>query len=117
MPYVTVGDLVTEARVLLQDTQSDNYRWSDDMVYQALNEGLLETKKLRPDFYRGLAATPQYAPTDVNTAITYPEEYRPALTNFIVGRIFQQDDEAADDDRAGKFLGAGFLAKLTQAIA
>lgn len=116
MAIVTVGDVVSQARVLLQDTETGNYRWSDADLYGALNEGLLETRKLRPDFYRGLVATPQYATTDGNVSIAYPEEYRPALIYYVAGKIQLQDDEATDDDRAVKFLQA-FSGKLTMAAA
>lgn len=112
----TVGDIVGAARTLLMDTEVGNYRWPDDDFYQALNEGLFETKKLRPDFFRGLTATPQYTAGDVNTAINYPEEYRVALINYIAGKIQLQDDEATDDERASKFLQS-FVGKLTVAQA
>jgi hypothetical protein len=102
--------------VLLQDTEAGNYRWSDDMFYQALNAGLLETRKFRPEFYRGFVSTPQYDPTDVNTSIAYPEEYRPALIDYVCGGIQLQDYEATDDSRAAQFLAA-FAKKLTMAVA
>lgn len=112
----TVGDIVAAARTMLMDTEVGNYRWPDDDFYQALNEGLFETKKLRPDFFRGLSSTPQYATTDVNLNIDYPEEYRVALINYIAGKIQLQDDEATDDERASKFLQS-FTGKLTVAQA
>lgn len=117
MAIVTVGDVIGEARTLIQDTESDNYRYSDDVMYQALNEGMLESKRLRPDFFRGVYPTPQYAsPADEMTDIDYPEEYRPALINYVCGRIQLQDDEATDDTRADIFLKS-FAAKLTQPVA
>lgn len=115
MAINTVGDIVSESRILLQDTETGNYRWSDTMLYQALCEGMLETKRVRPDFFRGTYPTPQYSVVDINTVIDYPEEYRPALIDFVCGRIQLQDDEATDDTRAQVFLKT-FATKLTTSV-
>ncbi len=104
MAFNTVGEVVTQVRVLLQDTEADNYRYSDAIVYQALNEGLLETNRIRPDFYRGLVGIPQYSASDSGTTIAYPDSYRPALVDYAAGRVQLQDDEATSDQRAGVFV-------------
>lgn len=116
MAYGVVGDVIGQARTLLQDAEVGNFRWPDENLYQALNEGLLMTKRLRPDFFWGLTATPQYAITDANVAISYPEEYIPAIIDYVVGNIQAQDDEATDDARASLFLRS-FTAKLTTTVA
>lgn len=110
MAYSTVDDIITQAYVLLQD--EDRERYTPASVYQALNEGLLETKRLRPDFYRGVAV-PQYDVTDAADDVGYPEEYRPALVNYVAGRVQLRDDEENSDVRATVFLNT-FTAKLTQ---
>jgi hypothetical protein len=74
---------------------------------------LLEAKRLRPDFFLGVYPTPQYAsPGDQNTDIDIPEEYRPAIIDWVCGRIQLQDDEATDDERASAFMES-FTKKLT----
>lgn len=115
MALVSVGDIINEARILLQDTETGNFRWTDEEVYGALNEGLLSTKRYRPDFFRGIA-TPQYATTDSNVTINYPDQFKPALIDFVCGRIQQQDDEATNTSVAETFLKS-FISKLTMAIA
>lgn len=116
MTYAVIGDIIGQARTLLQDTETGNFRWPDEDLYQALNEGMLMTMRLRPDFFWGLSAIPQYATTDANVAIQYPLEYVPAIIDYVVGVIEAQDDEATDDARATQFLKS-FTTKLTMAIA
>jgi len=103
--FITVGDIVSEARILLQDTEAGNFRWSDTDLYNALNEGLLTSGLRRPDFYRDVPI-PQYATTDVNLTINYPDMYKPALINFVIGRIMMQDDEATNFQVATVFVNA-----------
>jgi len=109
--FRTVGDILTEARVLLQDV--DGERYTDTQMVQALNEGLLETRRLRPDMYRDrLSNVPQYTTSQFSTYIDYEQMYVPALINFVTGRIQMQDDEANSDGRAVVFINT-FLSKLT----
>ncbi len=116
MAYMTVGNLVTQARTLLQDDAGD--RWSDAKIYGSLNMGLLEARRVRPDFYRDtLEFIPRYDPTtDVNEPVSFPVEFIPALINFMVGYTQLIDDEATSDARATVFLNT-FTAKLTQPVA
>lgn len=113
--FVTVGDIIAEARILLQDTEAGAYRWSDAMLYGALNEGLLSSALRRPDFYRDVPI-PQYATSDLGLTINYPDVYKPALINFIAGRIQMQDDEATNEATAAAFINA-FTFTLTQPVA
>lgn len=111
MAYNTVGDLLDQARILLQDIEADRY--TNDMLLSALNEGLLETRRLRPDMYRdNLAHVPQYTLAQLTTPIAYEPMYRPALVNYVAGRVQLQDDEATNDARATIFLNT-FISKLT----
>lgn len=105
----TVGDIIDNVYALLQDV--DHERYDVDLVYQALNEGLLEAQKLRPDFWRG-ADAPQYDQTDSAVTIDYPNVYKPALSNYAAGRILLQDREDSTDSRAAILLNT-FVAKLT----
>lgn len=105
MAFNTVGELITQARVLLQDVDSDRY--SDAVMVQALNEGLLETRRLRPDLYRGrMSQVPQYTAAQLTTRLAYEQMYIPALTNYVVGRVQMQDQEEFTDARAAVFMNA-----------
>lgn len=111
MAFKTVGDIITQARVLLQDVDAERYPDAD--MVQALNEGLLETRRLRPDIYRDrLSNVPQYTTAQFATLIDYEQMYLPALTNFVAGRVQMQDDEANSDGRAVVFMNT-FISKLT----
>lgn len=110
MAFNTVGDLITQARVLLQDVDSDRY--TDAVMVQALNEGLLETRRLRPDLFRGrMAQVPQYTTAQLAAHLTYEPMYIPALVNYVVGRVQLQDQEEFDDNRAALFMNA-FTSRL-----
>jgi hypothetical protein len=109
--FQTVGDIIEAARVLLQDVDGDRY--SDETMVQALNEGLLETRRLRPDMFRDDPDNvPQYEVADFGDAIQYEPMYRPALVNYVAGRIQMQDDEVSSDQRAAVFVNT-FISKLT----
>lgn len=106
----TVGDYVSQARVLLQDTVPD-YRYSTAELINNLNLGLLEMRRLRPDLMMATFRTsiPKY---------TYPAQvvacdpmYRVALLYYICGQAQLRDDEATQDSRATVFLNK-FVAQL-----
>ena len=107
--FTSVGDMVDAACVLLQDVDHDRYALPS--VYAALNAALVEAKKYRPDFYRGLASTPQYSIGDSTAPINFPEEYRVALVRYIAGTIQLQDNEDVSDQRATVLLNT-YTAKL-----
>ncbi len=106
MAFTTVGDIITQVRVLLQDMDADGYRYDEPSLYQALNEALLETQRTRPDFYRGMAAIPQYAPSDAAATLAYPDGYKPALVDYVCGRAQLRDAEESTDQRASVFITA-----------
>jgi hypothetical protein len=105
----TVGDVIGEIYLLLQDV--DRERYDVDTVYTDLNNGLLEAKRLRPDFWRG-TDPPEYGQGDSGSAIDFPSTYKPALVNYVVGRVLLRDREDSTDQRAAILLNT-FSAKLT----
>ena len=105
----TVEKLITDARVLLQDTVDSPYRYADADLLSALNEAFPEAKKLRPDLFL-TGSMPEYTTVD-GTAITVDPMYRVAFLYYVVGRAQMRDDEPSEDQRAAAFLGL-FTAKL-----
>lgn len=109
----TYEDLITEARQLLQDTDSSAYRWDDTYLLNTLNRGLLELGRIRPDAFYDLynanslnipeivdddaAVAPQY---DWATAFQLNMHYYSPLISYVVGSIEVTDDEFAVDGRA-----------------
>lgn len=109
----TVDDYVAEARRLLQDEVSP-YRYSDTSLVEALNVGLLEARRLRPDLFLGRAtAVPTHGYVLVGTTVNLDQQYRPALVYYMAGRVSARDDETSQESRASAFLGK-FTAQLLQ---
>jgi len=110
----TVADYIHQARVLLQDTV-ETYRYSDAEILAALNFGLTEARRLRPDMFIGrLDAVPFY--TDDADAVDFDVQYRMALLYYIIGNVQLRDDEDTTDARAAALL-TKFVAQLTQSNA
>lgn len=107
MAYRTVGDVIHQARVLLQDMDAGSYRYSEAEIYQALNAGLLEARRVRPELYRDrMSVVPQYDPGDEANGLAFEPMYVPALIFYIVGWTQLRDSEEATDARATQFLQA-----------
>jgi hypothetical protein len=98
----TVAKVISEARVLLQDTVNSPYRYSDPELLSALNQAFPEAKRIRPDLFLSLTM-PEYTVVDT-TAISLNEMYRMALVYYIAGRAQLRDDEDVQDQRAAAFL-------------
>lgn len=104
-----VSDYLTEARALMQDTVVP-YRYADADLIRALNIGLLECRRIRPDLFIGrMDAVPDY--TTTGQTVVFDQQYRSALVYYIVGRAGIRDDEPDADQRASAFLNK-FLAQL-----
>lgn len=112
MAYRTVGDVIRQVRTLLQDEDAEGYRYSDSSLIDALNSGLLETKRLRPDIFRHRKFdVPQYAVADFGKAIDYTDMFVPALVNYTVGLAQLRDAEEETDGRAATLINT-FITKL-----
>lgn len=102
----TIGGLLTEARVMLQDTVSDNpaYRYSTDELLEAFNGALTEARAKRPDLFLGTLglrdALPLYTSSDTDEDFPLPEWVYPTVLNYVVGRTMLRDDTYANDSRA-----------------
>lgn len=110
MALDTVQDYVNSARVLLQDTVAP-YRYPDADLLEALNQGILEARKLRPDLFLGrFDNLPDFSAVDT-TAVNLDAQYRVAFVYYMVGSAQLRDAEEGQDSRAASFL-AQFSAKL-----
>jgi hypothetical protein len=100
----TVANYIADARVLLQDTVDAPYRYSDANLLQALNLSLYEARRLRPDlFLDRFDSLPQFTAVD-NTAVTFDQQFRPALVYYIAARAQMGDEEQTEDARAREFM-------------
>lgn len=113
MALRTVGEILAQVRVLLQDEdQSAPYRYSDASLVQALNSGLLDSRRLRPDlFHHRVFDVPQYTVADMGKGVDYEPMYVPALINHIVGLAQLRDAEETTDARAAALMNT-FTSRL-----
>jgi hypothetical protein len=124
----TPRKIIAYARILLQDTL-EPFRYSDDDLISALNIGLLDARRLRPDLFL-------YTPTEVpfyeipfhisfplppdyvhpyDEALQIDQQYRMALVYFVAGQTQMRDEEDVTDARAVAFLGK-FTSLLTEPL-
>lgn len=101
----TVQDVITQARVLLQDVRTDigaTYRYSDAELVIALNEAISEARRIRPDLFigrlrDGLALLSAAA---LGTALPIDDMMFAPVVNYVVGRAELRDDQYTADGRA-----------------
>jgi hypothetical protein len=97
----TVGDYLSESRRLLQD-EIVPYRYPDKDLVEALNVGLMEVRRVRPDLLLPLFDIPRFDSVTIPTTgvVTIDPMYRASLVYYIVGRAQLRDDEQTQDARA-----------------
>jgi len=109
-------NLITEARELLQDTDTP-FRFTDSYMLNTLNRGLQELGRIRPDAFYDLydanalnipeivdddaAIAPQY---DWATTFQINMHYFTPLMTYVIGSIEATDDEFTLEGRAMMFL-------------
>ena len=109
----TVSDAISEARVILQDTDSQLYRYSDSELVAYLNNALLEARRIRPDLFRAYVGQPVPSFTASDFAELFPLDnmFFPQFVYYIAGTAELRDDEFTVDARAATLLNQ-FVAKL-----
>jgi hypothetical protein len=105
MALDTVTDYCAEARVLLQDV-TNPVRYSDEELTSALQMGLMEARRLRPDLFLG--ASPGLLtvtdPTAVGNQLAGVDvQYRVPLLYYIVGHCFMRDEEEGSENRGAQY--------------
>lgn len=101
----TIGDLIGEARTLLQDkVQLPVYRYSDDELMRTFNAAMNEVRTKRPDLFLGLGLrtplTVYVVPGDLTTTFPFDMSVYNAVVYYLVGRTELREDTFADDSRA-----------------
>lgn len=121
----TYQDVVTEARVLLQDTDSTGYRYSDTVLLAIYNRALQSLGRVRPDafynFYTDLSGTnvPELVESgagagqvDWTDTFGLEMQFFQPLISYVVGMAEIIDDEYSEDGRAALMLQA-FKSEVT----
>lgn len=113
MALDTIADYLAETRALLQDLIAP-YRYEDSALVGYLNQGIQESRALRPDLWLLYLTTtlPQYPTTPTSTAVDIDPMVRMAFVYYMAGRAQFTDMEETEDTRALAFL-AKFQNMLT----
>jgi len=113
----TYQDVVTEARVLLQDTDSSSYRHSNTNMIAMLNRGLQALARIRPDACYDLyddnslnvpelvESAPGAGQTIWTANFGLEMQFFNALVHYVTGMAEITDDEYTNDGRAAMLLG------------
>lgn len=108
----TYESLVAETRVLLQDTDADQLRYSDEVLLSILNRGLHDLSRIRPDLTYTVYANnslnvPEVVETGAgagqanwDTAFPWEMWFYNRLIEYVVAVAEISDDEYAVDGRA-----------------
>lgn len=117
MATKTVGDVLSDARAILQDTSSEVYRYSTTDLVSYLNSALLEAKRLRPDLFTSYIGADAPSFTESDTAEDFPidEMYFSPVVFYVVGFAELRDDEFTVDARAATLMNQ-FTAKLRTGV-
>lgn len=114
----TYQDVVTEARVLLQDTDSDSYRTSDATLLAIYNRALQALARVRPDacydLYSGNSLNVPELVEDSPDAdqVAWTDDFGlemqffNPLVSYVVGVAEIIDDEYTEDSRAALMLSS-----------
>ena len=99
----TMADVISEARVLLQDSTAP-YRYSDPELLIGANDALKIVRKLRPDLFFGKYKT---AISDLALTDVFPigAEYKVAIRDYVVAHGQLRDSEDVSNSRAAVFMG------------
>lgn len=112
----TFQSLVTESRELLQDTDTDQSRYTDALLLNVLNRGLHDLSKIRPDltyldYVDNSLEVPEILETgagagqlDWDTVWPWEMWFYNRMVEYVVGVAEITDDEYTVDGRAALFM-------------
>lgn len=116
MIYFQVSDYLNATRVALQDLISP-FRYTDDMVVQALNAAMFEISRIRPDIFLDLKYQQKLRKGDIGEGIPnvfvstrttdmvpIPSKYRLPVQWYMEGLLQLTDVTDTQDQRAQAFL-------------
>lgn len=103
----TIAEVIFQARLLLQDTRAESYRYSDAHLMHYFNSAMADARRLRADLFldtETAGSTWESAPTfsvgQINSTFPIDDGYFSAVAEYIVGLCNMEDDEFVVDGRA-----------------
>jgi hypothetical protein len=100
---VLASTLLDTVRDTLQDAKG--IRYTSPSLIRALNLGILEIRRTRPDFFVGQFTTPTAQVVAETDDVPVPEVCVPSLVLYTAGFAELRDDEYTSDGRAQAMLG------------
>lgn len=103
----TLGDVITQARILLQDVDSGSgqFRYSTDSMVLDVNQCMIDMYRQRPDiFLENDFVIPTFDVSDLDLELGIEEQYISAVVFYLVGMVQLRDDEGTQDSRSSLFL-------------
>jgi hypothetical protein len=103
----TIGDVLNEARTILQDKKGSEPRYTNDELLEAFNGFMTEVRAKRPDLFLliGLrTAVPNYTTSQLGVAFPLDLIAYDAFVYYIVGRCEAREDTFTEDSRAVTFM-------------
>lgn len=95
--------LLDTVRDTLQDLKGVRYK--SDSLIRALNLGILEIRRVRPDYFIGQYTAPTAQVLAESDEVPVPEICVPSLVLYTAGFAEMRDDEYTADGRAAAFMG------------
>jgi hypothetical protein len=97
--------IIFEARSQLQDDQEGCYRYPDEMLLNALNRGLQDLGRMRPDAFFDLYSgnslnVPEITVLDWGDIVTIPAVFVPPLVMYVTAQAEYSEDDYVTDGRA-----------------
>lgn len=102
-----LGDVITQARILLQDVDrgSGQFRYSTDSMVLDVNQCMIDMYRQRPDiFLESDFVIPTFDVSDMDLELGIEEQYVSAVVFYVCGMVQLRDDEGTQDARSGLFL-------------
>jgi hypothetical protein len=99
-----VADIIAGVRDIIQDL--DTTRYKDDSLIRAINQAVLEIRRVRPDYFIGAYHVPVTQYSALTSEIQLPETCMPSLVKYVAGWAELRDDEYTTDGRAAALLTA-----------
>lgn len=93
-----VSVMISRVRENLHDVDGD--RCTDARIIGAMNLGILDTRRQRPDYFIGMYRDETYQIAAVTENYNLPEITIPSIIKYATGWIELADEEVADDGRA-----------------
>lgn len=106
MASKTIGDAISEARILLQDTRTSPQRYLDSELIENFNNAIYEVRRVRPDMHLGTYTdvAPRYGTGDFTTPFPIAIETFTPVMEYVAGLAELRDDEFTQDGRAAALL-------------